>query len=101
MKKHEPTIPDESCQGVYLTQGSQGNRSPLEPFVDAVRAGNFLNIRPRRVLELARTGEIPGHPLGSGQRRVWRFRLSELAMALTSHPVNSLRQSPAPRQETT
>ena len=49
-----------------------------EPFVDATRAAEFLGIRPRRVLEMARAGEIPAHPLGTGARRTWRFRLTEI-----------------------
>jgi Helix-turn-helix domain len=59
-----------------------------EPFVDAVAAGEFLQLRPRRVLELARRGEIPAYPLGQGKRRVWRFKLSELASALCSRGVH-------------
>jgi hypothetical protein len=59
-----------------------------EPFVDAVEAAEFLRLRPRRVLELARRGVIPAYPLGDGQRRVWRFRLSELASALCSRGVH-------------
>jgi hypothetical protein len=59
-----------------------------EPFVDAVAAGEFLHLRPRRVLEMARRGEIPAYPLGQGQRRVWRFRLSELASAICSRDVH-------------
>jgi hypothetical protein len=76
------------------------NESDREPFVDAVETGRFLQLRPRRVLELARQGEIPAYPLGTGSRRVWRFRLSEVAAALRSSRVNYSRQSPAPRQET-
>jgi hypothetical protein len=72
-----------------------------EPFVDAIEAGRFLRLRPRRVLELARRGVLPAYPLGDGERRVWRFRLSEVASAVRSRAVNSARQSPAPRQETT
>jgi hypothetical protein len=72
----------------------------LEPFVDAVRAGEFLSLSPRRVLELARQGILPGCPLGQGIRKVWRFRLSELAAALSSPGVDCPRQSPAPGQET-
>jgi hypothetical protein len=71
-----------------------------EPFVDAVAVGDFLQIRPRRVLELARQGVIPAYPLGTGSRRAWRFRRSEVATALRSSSVNYPRQSPAPRQET-
>ena len=71
-----------------------------EPFVDAVAASDFLHLRPRRVLELARQGEIPAYPLGQGKRRVWRFLLSELAASLRARSVDYPRQSPAPRQET-
>jgi hypothetical protein len=76
------------------------NETQPEPFVDAVETGRFLQLRPRRVLELARQGVIPAYPLGTGSRRVWRFRLSEVAATLRSSSVDYLRQSPAPRQET-
>jgi hypothetical protein len=61
----------------------------MEPFVDAAKAAEFLHLRPRRVLELARQGLIPAHPIGDGCRRVWRFRLSELASAICAHGVHS------------
>ena len=60
----------------------------IEPFVDATKAAEFLQLRPRRVLALARRGLIPAYPVGNGSRRVWRFRLSELASSLASHAVN-------------
>jgi hypothetical protein len=66
-----------------------------EPFVDADAAAKFLCIRPRRLLQLAREGRLPGHPLGAGLRRVWRFRYSELAEAM----LDLGRQSPAPSEE--
>ena len=72
-----------------------------EPLVDAVEAGRFLCLRPRRVLDLARKGKIPAYPLGDGARRVWRFRLSEIAEAVRARSVDYPRQSPAPKQETT
>lgn len=56
----------------------------LEGFVDADEAGKFLSINRRRILELARAGKLPAHPIGEGARRVWRFRLSEIAAAITS-----------------
>ncbi len=59
----------------------------LEPFIDADEAGKFLCLNRRRILELARAGKLPGHPIGDGARRVWRFRLSELAAAVVK-PVN-------------
>jgi site-specific recombinase XerD len=64
--------------------------------VDAVRAAGFLSLSPRRVLALARSGAIPAHPLRNGQRRVWRFRLSELASAVGARRVQSVRQSHVP-----
>src|SRR5450756_2870886 len=56
----------------------------LEGFVDADEAGKFLSLNRRRILELARAGKLPGHPIGDGARRVWRFRLSELADAVAA-----------------
>jgi len=53
-----------------------------EPFVDAEQAGNFLQLQRRHVLQLARQGKIPAYPIGDGVRKVWRFRLSELATAM-------------------
>ena len=78
-----------------LTKGAATD-ADQEPFVDAARAGDFLCLRPRRVLQLARQGAIPAHPLGNGQRRVWRFRLSELSAAIGSRRVNCVRQSHVP-----
>ena len=73
------------------------NPEPLESFVDANEAARFLSLTRRRVLDLARAKELPGHPIGDGARRVWRFRLSELAAAFaakqpvvfTSHVIRS------------
>ena len=64
-----------------------------EHFVDAAIAADFLHLKPRRLLELARAGALPGYPLGTGTRRVWRFRLTELVAAL-----NRLSAYPARRR---
>jgi hypothetical protein len=56
----------------------------LEGFVDADEAGKFLSLNRRRILELARAGKLPGHPIGEGASRTWRFRLSEIAAAVSS-----------------
>ncbi len=50
----------------------------FEPFVDEVVIARFRQITPRRVLEMARDGEIPAHPIGRGPRKTWRFRISEI-----------------------
>src|SRR5215472_5129556 len=60
-----------------------------EPFVDADEAVRFLSLARRRTLELARADRLPGHPIGDGARRVWRFRLRELASALTRNVFTS------------
>jgi len=60
------------------------NPETLESFVDADQAANFLSLSRRCVLDLARAKKLPGHPIGDGPRRVWRFRLSELAAAIAS-----------------
>ena len=62
---------------------------PLESFVDADEAARFLSLTRRRILELARADRLPGHPIGDGARRVWRFRLSELAAAVTRNVFTS------------
>jgi hypothetical protein len=58
----------------------------LEGFVDADEAARFLTLTRRRILDLARAGKLPGHPIGDGPRRVWRFRLSELAAGFVAKP---------------
>jgi Helix-turn-helix domain len=52
----------------------------FEWFVTADAVASFLSLTRRRVLELARVkGGIPSHPIGSGSRKTYRFRLSEVA----------------------
>jgi len=55
----------------------------LEAFVDANAAAEFLCITRRRVIELARSGNIPAHSIANRERKTWRFRLSEIAVALS------------------
>lgn len=52
----------------------------FEPYVDADKAAEFLDITPRRVKEMARAGTIPAHPVDpTAERKEWRFLLSELS----------------------
>jgi hypothetical protein len=60
------------------------NSETLEAFVDADEAAKFLSLTRRSLLDLARARKLPGHPIGDGARRVWRFRLSELAAAIAA-----------------
>ncbi len=56
----------------------------FERYVDEEVISRFLQIAPRRVLEMARAGELPSHPLGSGVRKTWRFLISEIDAYLRS-----------------
>lgn len=56
-----------------------------EPFVSAETAAQFLSITRRHLLALARRGLAGAYTLGTGtQRRIWVFRLSELAAAVAN-----------------
>ena len=66
------TQPDTTTPGQV-----SGRWSSFEPFVDEHAVAAFLQIRPRRVLDLARKGVIPSHPIGCA-RKTWRFRISEI-----------------------
>lgn len=63
----------------------------LEHYVCAEEAAEFLKTTRLKVIRMARAGLLPGHPLGLGKRRQWRFRLSELDRHMqggvnTNHP---------------
>ena len=66
-----------------------------ERFVSADEAAHFLSVTRRYVLELARRGIAGAYGLGTGtHRKVWVFRLSELAEAITK------KDSPSPIHKT-
>jgi len=54
------------------------NDNPLEPYVSPEEAAGFLRTNRIKIIRMARSGALPAHPLGSGKRRQWRFKLSEL-----------------------
>ena len=61
-----------------------------EPFVSAEEAARFLSVKRRYLLALARRGLAGAYALGTGtMRKVWVFRLSELAAAVEeqSYPI--------------
>jgi hypothetical protein len=54
-----------------------------EPFVSAAEAAQFLCVKKRFLLELARRGMAGAYALGTGnKRKVWVFRLSEVAASV-------------------
>jgi len=79
---------------------NESQRLSIEPFVAAEEGAVFLGISRRRILQMARAGEIPAHPIGRGKRKTWRFRLGELAHAfdLSKTASLSVKRSDGPRQ---
>jgi excisionase family DNA binding protein len=50
-----------------------------EPYIPPEKAAEFLGLPRRAVIRMARDGRLPAHPIkGTGKKRYWRFRLSEL-----------------------
>jgi hypothetical protein len=71
--------------------------APPEPFVSADAAAMFLSVTRRYVLELARRGIHGAYSLGTGtKRKIWVFRLSELAAAViqkdSSAPIHKIKR---------
>lgn len=57
----------------------------IERFVSADQAAQFLSIKRRYLLELARRGIAGAYPLGTGStRKIWVFKLSELAATIAA-----------------
>ena len=75
----------------------QSETQTPERFVSADEAARFLSVTRRYVLELARRGIAGAYAIGTGStRKVWVFRLSELAAAIvqknSSAPIHKLRK---------
>ena len=70
---HKPEHPATLPNQINLMP-SCGSR-PMDPN----EAAEYLRLSPRLVKEWARKGYLPGHPLGNGERRIWRFFEHELA----------------------
>jgi excisionase family DNA binding protein len=74
----------------------------FEPYVDAGTVAEFLAITRRQVLELARAGKIPAHPLLGSRRKVWRFKLSEVDAVISrgsGKPTESTIGPAAPKSQ--
>jgi hypothetical protein len=60
-----------------------------EPFVSADEAAQFLAVKRRYLLVLARKGIAGAYPLGTrSKRKIWVFRLSELAASIAGEVVS-------------
>lgn len=111
--------PDESIATMLLDAATGGERSdrvetlsvpgtviiakesrllppPPEPFVSADEAAQFLCVKRRYLLELARRGIAGAYALGTGgKRKIWVFRLSVLAASVVRNET-SIPKSPKP-----
>jgi hypothetical protein len=60
--------------------------APVKPerFGSADRAAEHLSVTRRWLIDEARAGRLPAHPLGRGKRKQWRFRLSELSAVVSA-----------------
>jgi hypothetical protein len=74
-------------RGANASDESQvGEAMTPEPFVSAEQAAQFLSIKRRYLLALARNGIAGAYALGTGTvRKIWVFRLSELAAAVAKN----------------
>jgi hypothetical protein len=60
-----------------------------EPFVSADEAAQFLCVKRRYLLELARRGIAGAYALGTGgKRKIWVFRLSVLAASVVRNETS-------------
>ena len=57
--------------------------NPAQPLTPAA-AAKFLGLDVKTITRWARQGYLPGHPLGEGKRKFWRFLESELAAWLST-----------------
>jgi hypothetical protein len=88
------TLPSRTA--VMTAQGSKQVAETPEPFVSADEAAQFLSVKRRYLLELARSGIAGAYALGTGRKRkIWVFRLSELA-ASVARSESSISQLPKP-----
>ena len=49
------------------------------------QAAEFLGLDDKTITRWARQGYIPGHPLGQGKRKFWRFYEDELVEWMNQH----------------
>jgi len=67
--------------------GPQGleNSTEFEPVVDSEEAAKFLNINPKTLQKMARTGDVPAYRIG----KLWKFRISDLDGWLRSRVISN------------
>ena len=58
--------------------------SPVEPVIDSEEAAKFLDINPKTLQKMARTGTVPAYRIG----KLWKFRISDLDEWLRSKLIS-------------
>jgi hypothetical protein len=87
-------LPKQVHQSVRIEQCSVGVTHPAPVLRSTlmtplqVVAAKCLSIQRKQLLQLAREGKLPADPIGDGQRRLWRFRLSDLAKAMEERMIH-------------
>jgi len=75
--------------GVITAKESRRVLLTPEPFVSADEAAQFLCVKRRYLLELARRGIAGAYAHGTGgKRKIWVFRLSELAVSVVRNETS-------------
>jgi len=81
--------PQQRENALHVSSSYQSSSIPhIERYVDSKDAAEFLGLHSKTVERMARRGELPGHPVGAGERKRWRFLLSELDAAMRSRVVS-------------
>jgi hypothetical protein len=79
------------CAPATVITSRESRRVPVtpEPFVSADETAQFLCVKRRYLLELARRGIAGAYALGTGgKRKIWVFRLSELAASVVRNETS-------------
>jgi hypothetical protein len=73
----------------------QERQATPEPFVSAEVAAEFLGIKRRLLLSMARMGISGSYAIGTGDfRKTWIFKLSELSAAIAPKRYDPIRRFP-------
>jgi hypothetical protein len=87
-KTNDKSFPGQLAEAAgpqFTGEVNSPSTSPaFEPYVPPEVVADFLAVKRREILQWARAGLIPAHPLGHGKRRTWRFRLSDVNAAVLS-----------------
>ena len=62
---------------------------PISPWLTATEAAQYLKVKTRTLLMWVRAGKIKAFALSGTQRRIWRFKQSDLDAAVLEPVVHS------------